>query len=228
MKKDLTDMIVHDMRVPMHNVMGAIDTLAESMDSRLTAKESRLMDMALSSGRALVNMIGDLLDISRLEEQKSTLKKGLMCIGDMAHQALEQVGIMAKRKGISMDACICQGLPEINADGARIGRVMVNLLSNAIQYTPSGGRIALSASYCPEAKRILVNVTDNGEGIPTEFHQRIFDKFVQVDQTRGRRRTSTGLGLAFCKLVTEAHGGKIWVESEPGLGSTFSFTLPVD
>jgi signal transduction histidine kinase len=228
MKKDLTDMIVHDMRVPMNNVMGSIETLAELMDSRLTSKESRVMEMALSSGRVLVNMIDDLLDISRLEEQKQTLKKSLISTAEIAQQALEQVGIMAKRKGISLDACIAQDLPEVKADGTRISRVMVNLLSNAIQYTPSGGRIAVSATCCPETKRILVSVTDTGEGIPKEFHQRIFDKFVQVEPNRSRKRTSTGLGLAFCKLVTEAHGGTIWVESEPGLGSTFTFTLPVD
>lgn len=226
MKKDLTDMIVHDMRVPMTNMMGSIETLAEMMGSRLSSRESRLMEMALSSGRELMNMIGDLLDISRLEEQKSTLKKGPVSVAEVAYEALGKVGAMARRKGIEMEARISQDLPEIQADGTRISRVLVNLLGNATQYTPSGGRIILTASYSAEEKRILVSVTDTGEGIPQEFHQRIFDKFVQVEPNRSRKRTSSGLGLAFCKLVVEAHGGSIWVESEPGLGSTFTLALP--
>ncbi len=226
MKKDLTDMIVHDMRVPMNNVMGSIETLAEMMDTKLTAKESKLMEMALCSGRELVNMIGDLLDISRLEEQKSTLRKGQVSIVEVAYEALGKVSTMARRKGVFMDAHIAQDLPEIQADGTRIGRVLVNLLSNAIQHTPSGGKITMSAGYSAEEKRILVSITDTGEGIPKEFQQRIFDKFVQVESHKSRRRTSTGLGLAFCKLVTEAHSGSIWVESEPGLGSTFTISLP--
>lgn len=228
MKKDLTDMIVHDMRVPVNNFMGSIETLADLMEPRLTAKEAKLLDIARSSGRVLVNMIDDLLDISRLEAQKPTIKRGLTSIAAITEQAVEQVTMPAKRKGINLEVGLGPNLPEVNVDGSRMVRVLVNLLGNAIQYTPAGGMIVLTACSRPDERKVLVSVSDTGEGIPKEHHKRIFDKFVQGDTPRSRKRTSTGLGLTFCKLVTEAHGGCIWVESEPGLGSTFSFTIPVD
>ena len=228
MKKDLTDMIVHDMRVPMNAVMGAIETLAELTESRATPREQRVLEMAVSSGREVVSMIDDLLDISRLEEQKPTLKKGITSIYGIVEKAVAQVAVLARRKYIELVVNIEPNLPEIEADTRRMVRVLVNLLCNAVQHTPSGGQIAVTAQYDPERRMTFVSVSDTGEGIPREHHGRIFDKFVQVESPKSRRRASTGLGLTFCKLVTEAHGGSIWVESRPGAGSTFTFSLPVD
>ncbi|MCX6377421.1 MAG: ATP-binding protein, partial [Armatimonadetes bacterium] len=214
MKKDLTDMIVHDMRVPVNAVMGSIETLSDIMDVKLTPKESKLLEMALASGREAANMIDDLLDISRLEQQKMTLRKAAASVTELIERAVNQVGILARRKEISLETEIASGLPMLDVDRRRIVRVLVNLLSNAVQHTAPGGRIMLSAGS-GDRNCVLIQVSDTGEGIPPEHHARIFDKFVQVESHKSRKRASTGLGLTFCKLVTEAHGGSIWVESSP-------------
>ena len=116
--------------------------------------------------------------------------------------------------------------PIVSADRDRIARVLVNLLGNAIRHTAPGGKIKVDARH--SNGEITVCVSDTGEGIPSEFHAKIFDKFAQVESHRHRRSYSTGLGLTFCKLAIEAHGGRIWVESEPEKGSKFTFTLPVE
>ncbi len=228
MKKDLTDMIVHDMRVPVNSFMGAVETLDDLMGERLTAREAKVMDMALSSGREVARLIDDLLDISRLEEQKSTIRRTLAPATDMIDRAVRQVMILAKHKDVSLEVKIAPNMPELRVDVRRMARVLVNLLSNAIDHTPAQGSIVLEARCVPSVKRALITVSDTGEGIPEEYHQRIFDKFMQVDGGKSRRRPSTGLGLAFCKLVVEAHGGSISVKSTPGAGSAFEISLPVD
>ena len=226
-KKDLTDMIVHDMRVPVNAVMGSIETLSDIMDTKLTPRESKLLEMALSSGRAAANMIDDLLDISRLEQQKMTLRKVPVSVGELIERAVNQVGILARKKQIDLETVITSGLPPVDVDRGRIVRVLVNLLSNAVQHTAPGGGITVTARE-GDRNCVLIQVRDTGVGIPEEYHARIFDKFVQVESHKSRKRASTGLGLTFCKLVTEAHGGSIWVESSPGAGSTFAFSLPLD
>lgn len=226
-KKDLTDMIVHDMRVPVNAVMGSIETLSDIMDTKLTPREQKLLEMALASGREVASMIDDLLDISRLEQQKITLRKAQVSVTELIERAANQVGILARKRQINLATVIASGLPPVEVDRRRIVRVLVNLLSNAVQHTAPGGEITVSAR---EGDRdcVLIQVRDTGEGIPPEYQTRIFDKFVQVESHKSRKRASAGLGLTFCKLVTEAHGGSIWVESSPGAGSTFAFSLPLD
>ena len=225
LKKDLTAMVVHDMRTPLTAVMGSIETLSDMMGSKLTKQESELLSMALSSGSTLLSMINDLLDVSKLEEHKLSLRRSPISVGDLIEQAVQQVEILARKSRLSLDAYIPSGMPEIHADRERLVRVLVNLLGNAIKHTRAGGTVSVKAEV--DDRMLRISVSDTGEGIPKEYHDRIFEKFFQVDPQRSKKRTSTGFGLTFCKLTVEAHGGRIWVESEPGLGSTFTFTLPV-
>jgi signal transduction histidine kinase len=144
----------------------------------------------------------------------------------MTAAALDQTRYLARDRALSMEIKIPAGLPQVCADPEKIVRVLVNLIGNAIKFTPKGGRIEVSACDMTDGW-VTVSVRDNGEGIPPEDHDRIFEKFGQVTTRHGGREMSTGLGLAFCRLAVEAHGGRIGVESRPAEGALFYFTLPV-
>ena len=223
--KDLTNMVVHDLRVPLTAVMGSVQSLSEMAESRLDPSEREILGLALAGGETLLQMINDLLDVSRMEEHRIALHKRATTAGEIVERARQQVEMLAKRKRLSLSALTAPELPEVDVDRDRIVRVLVNLLGNAIRHTPPGGRIIVRARLLDGD--ISFSVEDSGEGIPAEMHERIFDKFAQVESHKSRRSYSTGLGLTFCKLAVEAHGGRIRVESEPGQGSTFTFTLPV-
>ena len=227
LKQDLIDMIIHDMRTPLAASIGSMQTLAETASKKLAPQEDAVLRMAIHSAQTLLGMINDLLDIRKLEANALILEKSTAPVDELVQEAVDHVGILAKRKRISLVCEIPVHLPLVMVDRDRVVRVITNLLSNAVRHTHSGGMIKIEANTLPEESAVVVHVTDTGEGIPKEYLPRIFDKFVQVDTHASRRKLSTGLGLTFCKLVVEAHGGRIWAESEPGKGSTFSFTLPV-
>lgn len=223
--KDLTNMVVHDLRVPLTAVIGSVQSLSETAEPRLDSKEQEILGIALAGGETLLQMICDLLDISKLEEHRTVIHRRPVSVGEIIEQVHNQVSILAKRKKLALKVTVSSELPIVSADRDRIARVLVNLLGNAIRHTAPGGKIKVDAKH--SNGEIAVCVSDTGEGIPPEFHARIFDKFAQVESHRHRRSYSTGLGLTFCKLAIEAHGGRIWVESEPEKGSKFTFTLPV-
>jgi len=227
LKKDLTDMIVHDMRVPLTVVLGSLENLTEAM-GQLAPKDAKCLELAYSSTHQLVQMVEDLLDISKIEEQKVNLKKVRVPVAELVELAVKQAGMLAWHGKVQLSAEVNGKLPDLVVDRNRVVRILVNLLSNAAQHTPEGGRVSLFARFQPVLKEVQFSVSDTGEGIPKEYHHKIFDKFVQVESAKSRKRSSSGLGLTFCKLVTEAHGGSIWVDSEPGVGSTFTATFPVE
>ncbi len=223
--RDLTNMIVHDLRVPLTAVIGSVQSLAETAEPRLKPKEHEILGLALSGGETLLQMISDLLDVSKLEEHRTVLHRRSTSIAEIVEQVYTQVGILARRKKLTLKIAVPPDLPMVSVDRDRVVRVLINLLGNAVRHTAPGGRITVDARLSDGL--VAVCVTDTGEGIPPEFHARIFDKFAQVESHRQRRAYSTGLGLTFCKLAVEAHGGSIWVESEPDKGSAFTFTLPL-
>jgi signal transduction histidine kinase len=223
--QDLTDMVVHDLRVPLATVIGSAQTLAELIGSGQDGAENELLQLTLSSSSTMMQMINDLLDISKLEGGRMALKKQRIHSADIVEEAAAQFAIVARRRRIKLHRDVADDLPPVLVDSEKLLRVLSNLLSNAIEHTSAGGQVQVSATRSPEGM-LMVSVSDTGEGIPREFLKRVFDKFVQVESRRSKGRLSTGLGLTFCKLVVEAHGGKIWAESELGLGSTFYFTLP--
>jgi len=135
--------------------------------------------------------------------------------------------VIATELGIHLEALLPDNTLTVNADYELIQRVIYNLLSNAIRHTRKGGRVNISARVNKDAKSLLTAVSDTGEGIPRQYWNTIFEKFAQVELSELGLKTDHGLGLTFCKMAVEAHGGKIWVESEVGKGSAFSFTLPL-
>jgi len=231
-KNDLTHMIVHDLRTPLTSLLTGLMTLQGSQS--LDEMESELLAISVSGGHTLLGMINDLLDISKMEDGSLSLERAPIVLSDIVQEAFQQVASLVEEKALTLQSQIAPeisaGMPDaciLCADSDKVRRVLVNLLGNAIKFTPRSGSITVSACIDSGRKAIVVQVRDTGEGIPKEAFARIFDKFGQVETRTAGRTMSTGLGLTFCKLVVEAHGGQIWVESEPGEGSTFFFTLPI-
>jgi PAS domain S-box-containing protein len=245
LRQDLTSMLVHDLRGPMGNLTSAIKAIPRMMgelpsDSPLT----QLIDVALRSGQHMRDLVDSMLDVSRLEQGKVPLDRALVSVDDLLRAVEEQVFSLAEAKQTELSlstaplsspsdsfpppgGCrqeeVQDQLPKLWVDQSMIRRVLVNLVENAIKYSPSQGQVDVTTRR--QGGFVVFSVTDQGQGIPPEYQRRIFDKFARV-QNEGAP-AGVGLGLAFCRLAVEAHGGRIWVKSTLGQGSTFSFTLPI-
>jgi two-component system, sensor histidine kinase and response regulator len=224
LRDDLTHMIVHDLRTPLTSVLSGLRTLA-CMEG-LGPDHCEILEMSLSGGETLLCMINDLLDISKLENGSMKLHVAEHHPADLVSAAMTQVQSLSRERGVRLLADLPEGLKPVLADGDKVVRALVNLLGNALKFTPRGGTVSVSAYVDGASGCTVFAVKDTGEGIPRDSFERIFEKFGQVDSRKRGRKMSTGLGLTFCKLVTEAHGGRIWVESELGKGSLFQFTIP--
>jgi signal transduction histidine kinase len=172
-------------------------------------------------------MINDLLDVSKMESGTLSLEYNQVSATKLLDSAQRQVQALATAQGLTLTSEVAPETPLFQADEDKLVRTLVNLLSNAIKFTPEGGGIDISVRPAKDQQAIVFCVRDTGEGIPQDQLGHIFDKFGQVESRKSGRKMSTGLGLTFCKMVVEAHGGCIWVESEVGRGSTFLFRLPV-
>ncbi|HEX9680550.1 MAG TPA: GAF domain-containing protein [Anaerolineales bacterium] len=222
LRADLTSMLFHDLRSPLGNIISSLEMMQASTPSQEEGGHS-MMAIALRSSRRLSRLVDSLLDLGQLEAGKAVLHKTVASIRTLIAEALEEIHPVAESKGHALQFQLPPELPQVDMDVDMIRRVLINLLENAIRYTRSGGRITASASQ--DEGQVVVSVADSGPGIPAREQQHIFEKFTRIQQ-EGRSK-GLGLGLAFCRLAVEAHGGRIWVESEEGQGSTFRFSLPV-
>ena len=222
-KDDLTHMLVHDLRTPLTSILSGMMTM-EGL-GEMNDLQQEMLTMGIQGGQILLDMINDLLDISKMEDGSLKLSREPLQPEAMATLALQQVRALAAGKELQLIADVDPDLPVIQADRDKLARTLVNLLGNACKFTPDGGTITFAVRALDHAVRF--SVSDTGEGIPAESFERIFDKFGQVETRKAGHKHSTGLGLTFCKMIVELHGGRIWVESELGQGSTFFFTLPV-
>jgi PAS domain S-box-containing protein len=221
MRSDLISMIVHDLRSPLGNVISSLEVI-QSMLAPENEVEHSLLSIASRSAARLSRLVDSLLDLRRLEEGQVTLNKDQTNLSTLVAEAVEQVEVSAKDKGLLLKNQVSPRLPFLDVDIDMIRRVIINLLENSIKYTPDTGTVTLTAKAGP--KEITFSVRDTGPGIPRTEQTRIFDKFARLHRDAAPK--GLGLGLAFCKLAIEAHGGRIWVDSQLGSGSTFSFTLP--
>jgi signal transduction histidine kinase len=171
----------------------------------------------------MLGLVNSLLDLAKLESGKLPLKITSIQLGTLCDELVSNFVQEANENGIILNHRCRSGLPEIMADEEKIRRVLSNLLDNALKFTPAGGHVDLIIEA--EAEGINITVADSGPGVPADFRERIFKRFAQVPGVAGRRR-GTGLGLAFSKMAVTAHGGKIWVEDNPGGGSAFRIFLP--
>jgi len=223
-RDDLTSTVVHDLRTPLTSLIGSLQTVQAGAFGELSPDLAEFIDISVKSGDRLLNMVNNLLDISKMEAGPVPLELERVSVRDLVASAVQEVDYLVREKGIDLDVESVPRDLEVTCDVDKIKRLVVNLLSNAIKFTPARGTSTVSAAR--NLTSITIAVADNGEGIPKEFHEKIFEKFGQVEARKAGRRRSTGLGLTFCKLAVEAHGGRIWVDSTPGAGSTFRFSLP--
>ena len=222
LRRDLTGMLVHDIKNPLAGITAIAQACLDGLAGSFTPEQHKAMVSIQTSAKKVLHLVMNLLEIDKMEDrnfmpQKAAFKaeelvKPLAWLVVLAESELKQVSIVTE--------------PEITvfAEKELIIRVLENLLNNAVKHSPQNGRIVLKIKK--EPGRVLFEVIDNGEGIPKEYLPRLFGKFFTVQEAQMKTKVDTGLGLAFCKLAVEAHGGKIGVESEAGKGSRFWFTLP--
>ncbi len=224
LRRDLISMIVHDLKSPLSGIMGSVDYLLENLDTLDIENQKKLLALSRRSSEDLFQMIQNLLDVAKMEEGKLMLRLEPASPISLLEECVENFGIHVRRESKQIVRDFAIDLSSVWMDVALIRRVLQNLVSNAVRHTSENGVITLQASE--ENGFLRVTVRDDGEGIPEEYRERIFDKFIQAERKRAHLRSGTGLGLTFCKMSIELHGGKIFVESEVGKGSSFHFTLP--
>src|SRR5262245_15659864 len=213
----------HELRTPLNAIIGFSEVLAERMFGDLNEKQDEYLKDIYSSGQHLLSLINDILDLSKIEAGRIELELADFSLPVAVDNALILVRERASRRGIALGRAIDVGLGTVRGDERKVKQVLLNLLSNALKFTPEGGRIDVRATMNEGMAEI--SVADTGVGIAPEDQEAIFEEFRQVG-TADKKVEGTGLGLALSRKFIELHGGRIWVQSEPGKGSTFSFTLP--
>jgi two-component system, OmpR family, sensor kinase len=224
-KEQMTQMVIHDLKNPLTALIGFLEIM-QIGQGQLDENQRELLDSALRSGRSLAGLIGDLLDAARLEEGKLELDYSVVEAEELLRDCAGQMGawLIQEEKTIRIDAR--EGASSLIADRRLLRRVLLNLISNAIKHTPARTTITLRTRGGGE--QLVIEVEDDGDGIAPEHLERIFERFALVGGAGDGRQHNTGLGLSFCRLAVEAHGGTIAVESQLGKGALFRITLPVD
>jgi signal transduction histidine kinase len=214
----------HELRTPLNAIIGFSEVLGERMFGELNEKQEEYLKDIHASGQHLLSLINDILDLSKIEAGRMELELTDFHLPAALDNALTLVRERAGRRGIALHAALDDRIEYIRADERKIKQVLLNLLSNAIKFTPEGGRIDVRAALGDGV--VEVSVSDTGVGIAPEDQEAIFEEFRQVG-TAAKKVEGTGLGLALSRKFVELHGGRIWVESQVGEGSTFTFTIPV-
>ena len=224
LRADLSAMVYHDLRGPLQAIYSSLSMLGRMLTPHAINGTNNLIEVGIRSARQLSRMVESLLDIQRLEEGKAVLDRKTTSMHNLLAEAAQLVQPLAIEANQRLRFNLSNDLPLMSIDSDMILRVVTNLMENAVKYTPDGGSIMLGAALSDEG--LVISVTDSGPGIPPHMQRQIFDKFNRVKYTDAPK--GIGLGLAFCRLAVEAHGGRIWVESEVGRGSTFCFFLPLN
>jgi signal transduction histidine kinase len=215
----------HELRTPLNAVIGFSEVLLERMFGEVNAKQEEYLGDILDSGRHLLSLINDILDLSKIEAGRMELETVGFDLPRAIDNALTLVRERASSHAIGLSASVSAGLGEFRGDERKIKQVLLNLLSNAIKFTPEGGQVALRAE--PVDGQVEISVTDTGIGIAPEDQDAVFEEFRQLGTDYAMKREGTGLGLTLSRRFVELHGGRIWLKSALGQGSTFTFTLPV-
>lgn len=246
---DLTRMIIHDLKGPLASIMANLDLL---MSPEIGREEREILETAIQGGNDLLNIINTLLEIGKMERGKLELNLSIINLAELFKATVAKLKSLASQKNLALEMDCRSKISSVAADASLIERIIFNLVMNAIKYTREGGTIILMTRDGSTKNTVLLAVSDTGVGIPRKFHQTIFDLYTQFrlpgerhadkqDCGAGavnkgvagtgherRRMASVGIGLAFCKLAAEQHGGSIGVESELGKGSTFFVSLPTN
>ena len=225
LKSDFVAVVSHEIRTPLTVIMGSLEILGDEHYWQVPPPQSQLLKNSQTNAQRLLRLINDILDFSKLEASKLPMTKSPNSVGDVVRSAAETLHTLLGEHGIALELSVPQDLPLADMDENRIAQVVTNLISNAVKFSPSGSTIEVAVAV--DGPNARVSVRDHGEGIRPEDLPKLFRKFSQLDSSSTRKAGGTGLGLAICKGLVEAHGGRIWVESEFGSGSTFHFTLPL-
>ena len=222
--------ISHDLRTPLTAVITHAEILRDGILGDLTPRQMESVRGIISGGRQLLNQVGEILTYARGAANQLTLVPTLFAVREVLDQVSALNESLLKKKKLTLSVDADTDLPPIVADKEKIAHVVVNLLGNAIEFTPPGGRVWLRARRASgdPVESLLIEVGDSGVGIAREHHELIFREFAQVDSTPSRQHHGTGLGLTIARKLVELHGGRIWVESELGSGSRFYFTVPIE
>jgi signal transduction histidine kinase len=224
-KANLISNISHELRTPLAHVKGYIELLADEQLGPLTPEQGQAMDVILRASQRLGRLIEDLIEFSTASREGLRLQMQHISLADLTSNIIERSQEKAEKAGVTLHTEIEPDLPPLQVDPDRLSWVLFQLLDNGIKFTPSGGRVTFTAKR--EDRQVLLTIQDTGIGIPREKVEEIFEPFHQLDASPTRRFGGTGLGLALVKLILEAHGTVMRVESEEGKGSTFSFPLRV-
>jgi two-component system phosphate regulon sensor histidine kinase PhoR len=230
-RAEFIDNLSHELRTPLTTVSLLAETLTREADAAGDAIPPRMRDRILKievETGLLVQMVSELLDLSRIESGGGLGVVDVLDLGRVAADSTERLRLFADRQGVTLRVEVADGLPPVRGDASRLGQVVVNLVHNAVKFSPDGGDVTVSVQPARGDDEVIVAIEDHGVGIPRKAQPRIFERFYKVDRARVRGEAGgTGLGLAIARHIVEQHGGRIWVESREGKGSTFSFAIPI-
>lgn len=224
MKDDFISMVVHELRNPLASVSQGIECARDVGGGALPTQATRFLDIAMRNVRRMNRIMGDLLDLAKLESGRLDVDLDIVDPQEMLADAAITFHAEAEAGKVEIAVSTADDLPPVLADPARLEQVLGNLVSNAIKFTPEGGTITLSATIAE--RDVLFSVEDTGKGIAKEYQEIIFEKYRQLRTHEGGGKRGTGLGLPICRLLVKLHGGAIGIESEPGKGARFFFTIP--
>jgi signal transduction histidine kinase len=230
LKSNFLATVSHELRTPLTSVIGYSEMLLEGLAGELASEQRDYVQIIMEKGDQLLQIINEVLDISKIEAGNIQLSCEAINLPDLLQQVSDAMMPQARRKEIALTYELQNTVPSIWADRAKTRQVLLNLVSNAVKFTPRGGRVAVSAAPCTlssGAPGVQISVLDSGIGVPSESRERIFEAFYQVDSSSTREYGGTGLGLSIVKNFVEAHGGRVWVETPNGGGSVFYVQLPV-
>jgi two-component system phosphate regulon sensor histidine kinase PhoR len=221
---EFVDNLSHELRTPLTTISLLAETLSREADSLPPKAAERAGKIEVETGH-LVQMVNELLDLARIESGTRLLVLDEIDVVALAGATIERIALFSERQGILLRLATEDGVPHVRGDAARLGQALLNLVHNAVKFSSPGQEVTVRVASGP--REVVVAVIDHGIGIPSRALPRIFERFYKVDRARVRQSGGTGLGLSIARHIVEAHGGRIWAESEEGVGSTFSFAIPV-
>jgi two-component system phosphate regulon sensor histidine kinase PhoR len=223
-RTEFIDNLSHELRTPLTTLSLLAETLAADSGTLPPKAAERVAKIEVETGH-LVQMVNELLDLSRIESGMAPVALDDVDLGRLASTTADRIRLFAERQGVTLGVDAPAVVPPVHGDRERLGQALLNLLHNAVKFSPAGSAVTIRVT--PGETEVIVAVEDHGQGIPRTALPRIFERFYKVDRARTRGADGTGLGLSIARHVVEAHGGRIWAESEEGLGSTFSFAIPI-
>lgn len=228
-RAEFIDNLSHELRTPLTTVSLLAETLSREADAAGPAIPAKMRDrigkIEIETSH-IIQMVTELLDLTRIESGGQLVLTDDVGVGRLARESIERMRLFAERQGVALGVQIDDPVPAVRGDGDRLGQVFINLLHNAVKFSPDGGDVTVTVRR--DGDRVVASVADHGVGIPHAAQARVFERFYKVDRARVRGEAGgTGLGLAIARHIVEQHGGTIWVKSDEGVGSIFSFALPI-